>query len=273
MKKLIISIVLTGVITTFAILGIFEFNAQKAQLNASNIETIDSSILGEERKLLIHLPKDYSSNTQKRFPVIYALDATSHDRDILNAATILSLAKHIPDVIIVGIVNEDRNRDLTPHYISQSQDVSKPGSGDAFLKFLEREVVPLIDNNYRTADYRMISGHSRAGLFVLYAMLEKPTLFNGYFCYSPAFWRDDTIIAQKLEAAIAKNTFHNFIYLSLGQDENEKMKNGFDKVIEILDRDNSTALKMHYEFTQNANHGTNAFYSIPKALRIWNENH
>ena len=271
MKRIIISIVSAIIITSSIVLVLFELKAQKEQLKADGLEIVDSKILGEKRKLLVHLPKDYFLNNEKKYPVIYALDATSHDKDILIASTILSLAKQIPDIIVVGLVNKNRNEDLTPNYISKDQDFDNLGNADQFLDFIEKEAIPLIEKKYRTSDFRMISGNSTAGLFTFFCMLEKPTLFDAYFCYSPSFWRGNNIIAQKLQESLILNSPDAFLYLSIGQYENEKMKNGFDKVIEILKRSDSTELRFHYNYTQSANHGNNAFYSIPKALTVWNE--
>jgi len=271
MKKLIIVTLITVLITSITLLTIFEIQAQKAQLDADSTEIINSKILGQKRKLLVHLPRDYFKSKNKKYPVLYALDATSHDQDILTASTVLNLAGQIPELIIIGVVNENRKNDLTPHYMPKGEESSNLGNGVDFMSFLENEAIPLIDKNYRTTNYRMISGNSRAGLFTFYCMLENPALFNAYFCYSPAFWRDNNVIARKLEKFLKEDTTNSFLYLSIGQNENEKMKKGFDKVIEILKLSDSTKSHIYHEYTQNANHGTNAFYSIPRALTIWNE--
>lgn len=274
MKKTVLIILISIILTTVAILSILEIKAQRDQLRADEVEIINSKILNESRKLLVHLPKDYNVNTNKRYPVLYALDATSHDKVILNSTHVLSSAKLLPDLIIVGIVNTDRKKDLTPHYINQDDQDSELGKGNLFLNFLENEVIPMIDENYRTTEYKMISGNSRGGLFSFYAMIEKPNLFDAYFCYSPAFWRSENIIAKKFEESLIKKKLTNeFIYLSLGSLENEKMKKGFDEVIEILNKKDSIGFKAFYDFTENANHGTNAYYSIPNALKIWSEKH
>jgi len=272
MKKLLISSILTGLFSVIIVLIIFECNAQREQLNADHVDVFHSSNLDEERTLLVHLPLDYH-NTDAHFPVIYALDATSHDQDVLRACTILRLAHHFPDVIIVGVVNEDRNKDLTPHYIPVKDDSDALGNGQRFLAFIKDEVIPFINARYRSSGYNMLSGHSRAGLFSFYAMLEEPELFDAHFCYSPAFFRGDQIIAQKLEQFLATNKTEPFVFMSLGEEENAKMKNGFDQIVRMLNLNDSSAARFHHEYTPHAHHGTNAFYSIPKALSIWNDQH
>jgi predicted alpha/beta superfamily hydrolase len=53
----------------------------------------------------------------------------------------------IPQLLVVGIVNVDRNRDFTPTQASVQGNLRSSTSGDAakFLEFLESELVPLID--------------------------------------------------------------------------------------------------------------------------------
>ena len=255
MKKILLAIFITGILSVLGTLIFFEIKAQRDQLEASSIQIIKSKILGEHRKLLIHLPKGYSKNIDIKYPVIYALDATSHDKDILNASTILSLAGFNPELIIVGIVNENRNLDLTPHYLPQEKESTELGRGNKFLDFLEKEAIPVINKNYRTSDYKMLSGNSRAGLFTFYSMLEKPNYFDAYFCYSPSFWKGENKISEKLQESMINGELKNFIYLSIGEDENEKMISGFDKVANIFDQSDIQNAKIYFEYTKNASHG------------------
>jgi len=272
MKKIILIIIGTALLTTIAIIVILERKAQKDQLQCSSIEIIESEILGESRKLLVHLPKDYNQQDNAKYPVIYALDATSHDKDLLYAASMLSSAHHIENLIVVGIVNKDRNTDLTPNYIQKNDNPNKFGEGKHFLQFIEQEVIKRIESKYKTSGYRIISGNSRAGLFSFYSLLEKPDLFDAHFCFSPAFWRSDNIIAAKTSEFLEKEKqIQNFVYLSIGENENDKMSTAFDSVIDTLKKKDTIVPNLHYERTKNTDHGTNAYYSIPRALTEWNK--
>jgi len=107
----------------------------------------------------------------------------------------------------------------------------------------------------------------------LYALLEKPQLFNGYICYSPAFWREDVLIAKKAKSFFNQIKLHNkFIYMSIGDSENDKMKNGFRVVNNLLLNEFSKENKKHHvdfysEITQNGNHGNNSYKSTVFALK------
>lgn len=273
MKKQFITIVLSIILTLLVIGVIMEIIAQRKEWDRYDaIEVIESEILEESRTLLLHLPERYNVDKGRIYPVIFALDGGSHSYWFSNAAAILNAAELLPEAIIVAIPNTDRNRDLTPNYILQDTDGDQLGKGDVFLAFLEEEVVPFIEEKYRTNGHRVLSGHSRAGLFSMFALLEKPSLFNGYFCISPAFWRDEQIIVEKTAAFLEQqDSLDRFLFLSLGSEENEKMKKGYDDMIQVLQSGRIANLQIFNNYTPRANHQTNLYYSIPLGLKYWND--
>jgi predicted alpha/beta superfamily hydrolase len=91
-----------------------------------------------------------------------------------------------------------RERDFTPTKTSGSP---ASGGGPAFLNFLEHDIIPLIERTYRTipAD-RGLLGHSIGGLFALYALEERPALFQRIVAASPvAGWDHDLLIKSAAE--------------------------------------------------------------------------
>ena len=147
--------------------------------------TIDSKILGEARSVLIRTPASYATGARS-YPVLYLTDG---DRQLPHtAATIDFLTREgrMPEVILVGITNTDRTRDLTPTHVDQTaldgQQFRFPTSGgaDKFLSFIETELIPYVEANYRTEPFRILAGHSFGGLFAMHALLSRPRLFNGH---------------------------------------------------------------------------------------------
>ena len=81
-----------------------------------------------------------------------------------------------PKMIVVGIPNTNRMRDLTPttpegeqFYIDSSASTNS-GGGEKFISFIEKELIPHIESNYPTQPYRMLIGHSLGGLMVMHAL-------------------------------------------------------------------------------------------------------
>lgn len=78
--------------------------------------TMQSTVLGEERQIIVHLPESYGQDRDRRYPAVYVLDGTSQDGHTAATATRLARAGVMPEVIVVGLPNTrgNRNRDYTP---------------------------------------------------------------------------------------------------------------------------------------------------------------
>ena len=237
--------------------------------------TIHSNILNEEREVIIHLPINYDH--KKKYPVMYVLDGSSQDKHIAGKFDILSSAGYVPETIVVGIPNvsgKGRQRDYTPHYMKMDLDEkdSPLGGGDQFLSFMEKELFTYIEKNYSVSEIRSLAGNSRGGLLVMYSLLYKPDMFKGRFCFSPAFWRDDYLIVKKVSDFLTSNrNLNSFLYLSMGDGENDKMKNGFNEMIKTLSKQQNGKLAWYADFTKNADHQNNAEISASVGIRKWAE--
>jgi predicted alpha/beta superfamily hydrolase len=147
-------------------------NASEPADSENIVQTnLHSAILDEERRVIIHLPGNYSRDTSRKYPVMYVLDGTSQDQHTADKTTVLSDAGLIPQAIVVGLPNTrgNRERDQTPPYMRRDvNDANSPfGAGDKFLSFVEKELIPFVEGNYRAAGHRTLSGNSRGGLFVV----------------------------------------------------------------------------------------------------------
>ena len=265
-----LAIVLTAVITWFASLYIFERPVFDESVEQS---AMLSTVLGEQREYLVHLPASYKSSPNQRYPVIYVLDGSSQDVHTAASAALMANIGVLPESIVVGIPNIDgkgRQRDYTPPGMRQDIDDkdSPDGGANKFLKFLRRELIPEIDRRYRTSSFRALAGNSRGGLFVVYAMTEDPTLFDTYVANSPALWRDeDEMVRQFDHFLTASRSTKSSLFLSLGRDENEKMKRAFSRMITALQNHAPATLRWHAQLTTGASHGNNATLATPVALR------
>ncbi len=142
--------------------------------------TIQSSILGETRRVFVSVPPGFEkSGPGRRYPLMLVTDGEGHSATaVVNAAR--ELARHglMPDMVIAGVENADgyeaRVRDLTPPGLSVSGS-SRSEGGDRFLDFLERELMPMLDARYRTAAPRVLTGHSSGGILATYAAATRNT--------------------------------------------------------------------------------------------------
>jgi hypothetical protein len=150
----------------------------------SRVHLLSSKIVDQVYELRVSVPEDYGNDAGLR-PVIYALDGQWNFNLISDIVGKLSYDGLIPDPIVVAITwagagdqpAAQRARDFSPVPIP-----GEPGTGGApsFLKVLESEVFPFVESTYRASRDRVITGGSFGGLFVGYALLERPDLFRGY---------------------------------------------------------------------------------------------
>jgi len=113
---------------------------------------------------------------------------------------------NVPEMIVVGIPNTDRFRDLTPTFTDRMPFPGKPpgnaGGGEAFTDFMEKELIPHIDSLYPTAPYKVMIGHSLGGLMVINTLIHHPKLFNGYIAIDPSLWWHDQKLLKESAAAL-----------------------------------------------------------------------
>ncbi|HEY2972043.1 MAG TPA: alpha/beta hydrolase-fold protein [Pyrinomonadaceae bacterium] len=248
------------------------------QSTASSDNTIQTNIhsttLNEDRSVIIHLPKNYSKDTAQKYPVMYVLDGTSQDQHTTDKIAVLSDAGLIPKAIVVGLPNTsgNRERDQTPPYMRTNVDDDKSpyGAGDKFLSFIEKELIPYMNSNYRTSNYRTLSGNSRGGLFVLYSLMERPDLFQARFCYSTPVWRFENLMVHKMAEFLRSSSgLHCFLYVSVGEKETERMISGFAGMVKVLKNNRKKHFRWAADYTPDAIHQDNARISTSKGLAEW----
>lgn len=150
---------------------------------------LHSQILKEDRTLLVYLPRRYDQ-TQKKYPVIYQLDGweSQYLRGIALIERLQGEEK-MPEAIYIAIANTDRDRDMLPF---QTVFHRTGGGADLFIRFLTEEVVPFINDRYRTTSYKVLIGFSNSGLLTIYTLATKPESFDAYVACSPSIaWRYD----------------------------------------------------------------------------------
>lgn len=176
-------------------------------------DSVYSGILNESRKIFVYVPSGSPIYNRVNYPVVYLLDGESNFNSVVGMTQFLSEVFDntvCPKMIIVGIINTDRTRDLTPTNLLSSYYGSFPSSGgsEKFSSFIEKELIPYIDAHYSTAPYRILIGHSFGGLFTVATLTRHPGLFNAYVAIDPSLWWDNQLILKEANAKLGiKNSF------------------------------------------------------------------
>lgn len=153
---------------------------------------LDSKALGERRRIVVYTPPGYADAPARRYPVLYMPDGGLQEDfpHVAGAVDRAIRAGRMRALIIVGIENTERRRDLTgPTAVAEDRKIApRVGGSTAFRAFLRDELLPQIAARYRVDAERAIIGESLAGLFVLETCTLEPQLFDTCIALSPSLW-------------------------------------------------------------------------------------
>jgi len=154
--------------------------------------TIESKILHETRRINVYKPAGYTESGDLRLPVLYMPDGGMAE-DFLHVAGLVEVLvgdHSMRPFLLVGIENTERRRDLTGPTENEDDKKIAPhvGGSEAFRKFLRDELMPEIEQRYRTTNETAIVGESLAGLFIVETLLREPDLFDTYIALDPSLW-------------------------------------------------------------------------------------
>ena len=232
---------------------------------------VKSQVLGEERTILVRTPAGYARDGA-RFPVLYMTDGDAHIQHTSGTVSFLARNARMPEMIVVGITNTDRTRDLTPTRVEQlpgNPNARFPTSGgaDKFIKFIETELIPLVESKYRTQPYRALAGHSLGGLFAVHTMFTRPELFNSYIAVSPSLqWDNFVLIDRAKEFFKARKELNRTLFTSLGNEPGD-IGDAFKLFREVLQKQEVNGFVWEAVQYEDEDHGSVVLRSHYAGLR------
>ena len=221
--------------------------------------TINSKVLGEKQNVTVYLPEDYDDFPDHRYPVYYFLDGKYYKDMIQGVMSSYYENGLAPYMILVAIDNEDRIRDYTP---TEHVEHKQGGGADAFLDYIEKELIPFVDNRYQTSNFKTLNGHSLGGLFSLHAMHSRPGLFTAHVALSPSIHWGNKITLPKLKRYLSsEEDLNQFLYVNLGDegfqvidDSAIAMREGFLALKTFLEETKPNGLRFKIEHLQTLPH-------------------
>ncbi|WP_206485405.1 alpha/beta hydrolase-fold protein [Thalassotalea sp. G2M2-11] len=244
--------------------------AVDSNISIGNTIKIESEILKEQRSIQIHLPDAYLTS-KNRFPVLYLTDGPGHFSHTVGTMNFLADNGRIPQMIIVGVANTDRTRDLTPKIlISKDERFQNGGGADNFLEFFEQELIPYIEKNYRTQPYRVFSGHSFGGLFAINAFLTKPQLFNAYISVSPSLWWDEQRLIDDAKTFFNHTkSLERTLFVTMAA-EGDRMITPYNNFVNVAKENNVDGLIFANKEFDDEDHGSTVLRSQYFGLKqVW----
>lgn len=271
------------VLTFFASVSVAQTDGAKP-LSLGVTEEIQSALLAEKRNVNIYLPKGYKKTETTKYPVIYLLDGSA-DEDFIHVAGLVQFnsfewVNRVPRSIVVGIGNTDRKRDFSFPTSIEAERKRYPTSGhsDKFISFIEKELQPFIEKNYKANSSKTLVGESLGGLLATEILLKKPGLFNKYIIISPSLWWDDgsllRLSTDTLRASAGQKTD---IYIGVGKeglapsDTPHVQEVDANLLADKLKNAKTANLSVFFDYLPEENHATIGHQAILNALKIFSK--
>jgi predicted alpha/beta superfamily hydrolase len=219
---------------------------------------------------------------------LYLLDAPDHFHAVTGILDNLGDNGLVPKMVVVAIPNTDRTRDLTPTRVDvmfgDSAFVRTSGGGDKFLEFIEKELIPHVENKYPVSSYRTFVGHSFGGLAAVYALYSRPELFRNYVAIDPSMWWDDWTLVHKAEEALdnpalagrslfigVANTMEEGMDIDQVQSDTARSSDHIRSILSFIDKiedQKDPYLKSDWKYYENDDHGSVPLITEYDALRF-----
>jgi predicted alpha/beta superfamily hydrolase len=180
----------------------------------------------------------------------------------------------LPKSIVVGIANNGRSRyhDFTGPTESDSDKVWVPtyGGSAAFIRYLEKEVEPMVKARYRTSGPATLIGQSLGGLLGTEVLFTKPELFDDYILVSPSLWWNNGALAAQAEAWVkAHPALPKRVFIAMTPSD-AMMKKEVDQVVKAFRKLAKPPLTFWYVDFPKENHATVLHRAVYRAFELLN---
>lgn len=230
-----------------------------------------SDILDKSQGLLIYTPPSYDYNKSQSFPVLYVVDGDYNFHYLTGLIELWSnISTSIPEMVVVGISGGDTaayrkmmKPPLRPELSQDEAAYDDSGRADVMLQVLKKEVMPFINKHYRTNDFDVLGGHSIGGLFVTYAAVHEPALFDRFIAVSPSLWWQDQIMKPHVENELENSPDKaRQLYMTLANEQGMGV-HGFVEMVQAKRRDD---FKFQFKHFPDETHGSVGLSSYQWAL-------
>jgi len=242
----------------------------------SQIRALPRSANGRAYQLFVGLPASYGKEPNKRYPVIYICDGYWDFNLLMGFYGNLIYDKATPEYITVGFgyagENPDydalRRYDYTP--VPEDDGPTKSGHAKEFLSVIEHEFIPFIEKEYRIdSSYRVLGGSSLGGLFTLYALFERPGLFQGYIAPSPAVgWAHEWFFKREAEYAATHKELPGRLFMSGASKEWPEFLASIQKFNQVLQNRNYKGLTYKWRLVEGERHTGTKPESYTRGIRF-----
>jgi len=182
-------------------------------------------------------------------------------------------AQKIEPIILVGIENTERGRDLTGASTTAYDKQFCPVTDGAkvFRSFISEELVPSINLRCHTTGIKGIVGESLAGLFVMETFLTSPSTFDYYIAMDPSLWWNNHYLVGNADSLLVQFPNKEMTLWFTGSSAEDISK--YTKALNFKLKESApTNLNWKYSDQSKEQHN-NIFRATKEQAFIWTINH
>ncbi len=271
LKLIVIFIILFG----FAVCNAQEKKIRypEVKILGSEVREFHSDIIDEDYRLSISLPPGYGKG-EKSYPVLYLTDSDSFFGYVKALVGSLQYSKKIPEMIIIGVGYKEtgmtgwnnRKRDYLP---AKSEKIPGSGGGENYRLFLEKELFPFVESNFRTdPNDRIFVGMSSGGTIGAYILSKSPEMFHRYLIVSAALHSGNEMIVE-IEKEYASNheDLSAVVYTAMGEHEPEYMHKTWNELFENIKSRNYKNCRLILETIDDGYHMDAVYCAYVRGLK------
>lgn len=221
---------------------------------------LESKHLEEKRDIEIYLPPEYETSLERDFPVMYILDGQEYFYYPIAYQNMLRFKNKTPAFIVIGI-HSDRQKRRSLYQ----------GEAEKFIDFLQQELVPYIDSNYRTLKEkeRIYFGWEMAGGLGLELFNKDPWLFSAYFIASPTHFSSERLenLSHSFDQDLGHNTF--FYITRANAKDDEFMEPRFVQLREMIQEKSPKNTNWKFDLLEYDSHYSTPNKTIHNGLKLY----
>lgn len=221
---------------------------------------IYSEILGDSREIRIRLPHSFKSKPGLKYPLVLALDGDYIFDPTSGDINYFSYWDDMPECVVVGI-NQRKTRLKDSRFDTNTNLLDYTGKD--FYNFIEKELVPSLEADYRLSPFKIIIGHDLTANFINYFIINGSPLFHAYVNLSPDF---APTVAENVTTAFKNINQPIWYYLATGKNDVEQLKTSITKLNENLSNIENKMFRYSYNNFEDESHYSLVALGIPRAL-------
>ena len=231
-------------------------------LAQTKTEEVFSAKLNTKREITVTLPPYYKTDKNKKYPLLLVMDGEYLVSPFAGTLSYTTYWDELPETIIVGINHIDDKQRTEDCHINDATGLPED-SGNNFFEFINDELLPYLEKNYRISPFRIIAGHDLTARIANFFLYKENPPFNGYISFSPDVPAE---METRLPQMLGQSKKQIIYYLATAEGDVERLR----KKIKVLDTNlkavKNPNVKYVYDEFKDASHFSLIPYGAPGAL-------